>query len=777
MPGRLPLVVAIFLLAAGVAPAEGQLVLQPEAVELRGPLDRVQVLATLVQADARPCTTDVSWASADPGVVTAEDGYLVPRGDGTTTVTARLGSVRAGVVVRVTGMAQPRRVSFRREALPALVEAGCGQGACHGAAAGRGGFKLSLRGSDPDADFFAVARASFSRRVDRLTPTNSLLVRKGAGLVEHDAHPGLLPGQPPIEVLLAWIGQGALDDPAGTPRLDRIDALGAPADLLRGRDLQLAVRATDADGRQVDVTRLTTYQSSDPETAEIDRRGRVRFHKTGEVAVLCRHLDRQATVRLTYVEDRPDFVWAAPRPVNDVDRLVFAKLRKLRLPPADLCSDATFLRRACLDLGAFVPPPDMVRAFVADPDAKKREKLIDQLLDRGDFADFWARHWLDALGYNAGRIDPRGAAAYRRWLRGHLLRNTPFDVVVRELLTARGSTYDVGPANFYRHHREPADRAEAVAHVFLGVRLDCARCHAHPSDRWTPADHAGLAAFFARVRSRPDPADKKTPRPETVTVAGPDDRLWLAGWLTAKGNPYFARAVVNRVWSHLLGRGIADPVDDLRDANPSANDELLDALARDFVETKYDLKRLVRTIATSATYQLANTARPGTPDDTRYFSRAYPRRLTADQLADAIASVTEVADVFDGQPAGTRAIQVANDAGPMPWLGTLSRPARELACECDRPADNLASALHVLGGEGLQKKVQEPRNRLGRLLAAKASEREMTDDLFLAVFARLPTDKEREQVAAHLLAHEHKRSAWEDVLWALLNSKEFLFRG
>jgi len=775
MPGRLSLVAILF--TAGVASADSLLVLQPDAVELRGPLDRVQVLTTLVQADARPCTTDVSWASADPRVVTAEDGYLVPRGDGTTTVTARLGSVRASVVVAVTGMASPPRVSFRREALPALVAAGCSQGGCHGAVAGRGGFKLSLRGSDPDADFFAIARASFSRRVDRLTPTNSLLVRKGAGLVEHEAEPGLLPGQPTTEVLLAWIGQGALDDPAGTPRLDRIDVLGAPAGLLHGKELQLAVRATDADGRQADVTRLTTYQSSDPETAEIDRRGRVRFHKTGEVAVLCRHLDRLATVRLTHVEHRPDFVWAAPPPVNDVDRIVFAKLRKLQLPPADLCSDATFLRRACLDLGAFLPPPDMLRTFVADPDVKKREKLVDHLLDRGDFADFWARHWLDALGYNAGRIDPRGADAYRRWMRGHLLRNTPFDVVVRELLTARGSTYDVGPANFYRHHREPADRAEAVANVFLGVRLDCARCHAHPSDRWTPADHAGLTAFFARVRSRPDPADKKTPRPETVTVAGRDDRAWLAGWLTAKDNPYFARAVVNRVWSHLLGRGVADPVDDLRDANPSSNDELLDALARDFVETGYDLKRLVRTIATSATYQLASTARTGTPDETRYFSRAYPRRLTAEQLTDAIAAVTEVADIYEGRPAGTRAVQVANDAGPLPWLGTISRPARELACECDRESPTLASALHLLGSDGIQKKLQDPRNRIGRLLAAKLPEREMTDELFLATFARLPTDKERQQVAAHLLAREHKRSAWEDILWALLNTKEFLFRG
>jgi hypothetical protein len=800
---RLPVIVLVWLTLAGVSPAAevARLVVAPEQVELRGSLDRCQALATLEQDGSHDRTQTAVWSSSDLKVAIVEGGYIVPRGNGTATITVAVGTQRGSMVVTVRGLDTPALVSFRRDVLGALSAAGCNQGACHGRATGQGSFRLSLRGCDPDADFLAITREGRGRRIDPLDASASLLVKKGLGSGQAEGCRGFVPGTLPVAVVQAWIGSGAQDDPK-SPEVQRIQATPGERRLIAPeKEQQLAVRAILADNTERDVTRLSVYSSSDPEIAVVGPTGRVRFLKPGEVAILCRYLGKLHTVRVSYLDPKPGFVWQAPPEVNFIDKLVFAKLKQMELPPAELCPDNVFLRRACLDLCALQPTPEMVRAFAENNDPKKRQKLVEDLLARGDYADFWALHWLEDLHSSRNVLQMEGASAYRVWLRTHLRDNTPFDAVVRELLTASGPGHEVGPANYFRISRTPLDLAEMTGQLFLGSRLQCARCHDHPHDSWTQEEFAGLAAFFAQVKLTP----QKKPNSEAVGIGaasevtvpgkkqafaarfpggpvaqfapGEDRRVALAKWLTAKENPYFSRAIVNRVWSHLFGRGIIDPVDDMRPGNPAANEALLDALARDFADHNFDIKYLLRTIMASRTYQLSSMPHEASKEDTRYFSRNYQRRMTGEQLIDTISAVTEVPEKYEGMPAGTRAIQVPDPWGISPFLQIFGRPARETQCECAPHEANIAAALHLLNSDGIQKRLQDPRNRIGRLIAQKATDREITEELFLATFCRLPTMKEFDQVDGHVAKMANsRRQAFEDILWALLNTKEFIFR-
>jgi hypothetical protein len=804
---RILTVLFLCLAVTGAAPAaEGlRLVVQPQQVELRGSLDRCQVLATLEQDGPRDRTATALWSSADPKIVTIEAGLLTPRGNGTTVITAAVGSSRAAVAVTVGGMDAPPVVSFRRDVLAALSVSGCNQGACHGAEGGKGGLRLSLRGCDPAADFLTITRGNQGRRIDTQQPAASLLVTKGLSKVAASGCKGFVAGTLPVEVLLAWIAQGAPDDAKVAP-LHHLEVAPSERKLIApDKEQQLATRAVFNDGHQRDVTGLTVYTSSDAEVAVIDATGRVRFQKPGEVAILCRYLEKLHTVRLAYHEPKPGFAWEAAPEVNFIDKHVFAKLRKLELLPAELCSDAIFLRRVCLDLCALQPPPEMMRAFIEDPDPRKREKLVEQLLERGDHADFWALKWLDALRSSRGTLQVEGANVYRVWWRAHVRDNTPFDAVVRELLTAQGNGHTVGAANYFRGGRTPAELAEITSQLFLGTRIGCARCHNHPHENWTQDDFAGLAAFFARVKVVPDPAVMKKPRPEIVTLTASgemlhprtgkvvpprfpgglvpeiapdvDRREVFAKWLTTKENRFFARAIVNRTWAHLFGRGIVEPLDDMRASNPPANEELLDALADDFARHNFDMKHLLRTILASRTYQLSSLPHPLSKDDQRYFSRNYPRMMTPEQLIDAVSAITEVPEKYPDLPAGTRAIQVPDPWAANPFLQLFGRPAREPVCESPNREMNLATALHVMNSDNLQKKLQDPRNRIGRLIEKKASDREITEELFLATLCRLPKPNELDQVAAHVAKMGmSRRQALEDILWALLNTKEFMYR-
>jgi hypothetical protein len=772
----------------------------PATVVLDGPRGGCQLLIS--GRGAGGSVSDLTAAAeirVEANLVAIEPGgYLRPRRDGETMLTIRAGGHVTRVPVTVRGVGDPRPSGFRREVIAALAVGGCNQGACHGSPQGKNGFHLSLRGADPAADLLALTRDQFGRRADRNDPDASLVLRKGIGIDPHEGGVRWRRDGDAVIAVRSWLAGGMPDDPPMLPPIARLEVLPGPRVLSTSRQ-QVAVLAHFADGSTRDATRFTVFSSSDGAIADVSETGLVEFHGSGEVAILCRYLDALKAVRLTFVAARPEFRWNDPPENNAIDRHLFAKLRLMQIEPSGLCTDAEFLRRTSLDLTGSLPTPDTVRAFLSDSTADKRLKLIDRLLEAPGYADFWALKWADLLRVSRRSLQPKGALGLHEWLRTQLRANVPFDRVVRELLITRGSSASEPAVNFYRIGRDPQTLAETTALLFCGVRLQCAKCHNHPTERWTQDDYAGFAAYFARVRLRPDPnaggevmyldragevAHPRTgqptpPRPlggSPAPIAG-DRREALADWLLAPGNPFFARSVVNRAWYHLFGRGIVEPVDDFRDANPPASAELLDYLAGEFTAHGHDLKHLLRLIVMSRTYQLSSQTTPTNADDVKYFSHAIARPLTAEQLLDAVCDVTGLPEQFKGLPAGTRAVQLPDGEGNHPLLKSFGQPARELACECERDqAGTLPQALLLATGPTLNDKLRQPDNRLGRLLAANRPANEMLEELMLAAVGRPPRPAEIAALREHLAKSVDVRRAWEDVLWALLNSRDFLER-
>lgn len=808
---RFSLMLCLGLLAGAARAAAPATVprVQPERIDLSGPRDRVQ----LVVSGRGDLTATARYEAHPPGLVAVEGGLVRPLADGSGEIVVHA----AGHTIKVpfaSKASSSTAVSFRHEVIAAFNVTGCNAGACHGTPSGKGGLKFSLRGFDPETDFLTLTRDALNRRVNPLNAPGSLIVQKGAGKVPHEGGVKLKEGELPSRIVLDWIRHGLADDPKDLPAVKSLEVTPGPRVLYAPDNRQqLAVRARFTYGSSRDVTRLTVFSSSDDGVATVDGTGLVTFHRGGEVAILTRYLETVTTVRLTHVDSPEGFRWEAPAEHNFIDTHVFAKLKLLAIPPSGLSSDTEFLRRVTLDLLGVLPTPDEVEAFLADSSKDKRERLVARLLERPEYADFWSLKWADVLAGNRRAVQAKGAYLLHRWLHRHLSDNTPFDRVARELLTATGSTFLNAPANYYRNDRKvrpPDDLAQNTAQLFLGVRLSCAKCHNHPFERWTQDDYHGLAAFFARVRGEFDPLHPRLNRfnlgaldiqvarsgevihPRTgkpvapsfpggkpaVVKPGQDRREVLAAWLTAEDNPFFARAAVNRVWYHLLGRGIVDQVDDFRDSNPASSEELLDALARDFIRSGYDVKRLIRTILASRTYQLASSTTPLNRDDERYFSHTQVRLHSAEVLLDALSSASDVPEVFPGMKAGTRATQLPDgDVYKHPFLKAFGQPARETVCECERNGDtSLGHALHLVNGPTLKTKLAEPDNRIGRLLAAGRSDEQIVRQLYLATLSRPPSAEERAATLALIRDEPDRRKAWEDVLWALINTKEFLFR-
>ena len=788
----------------------------PPAVTLRGARDARQLVASGKYADGsvRDLTGVVEVTAEPAGIIDVQEGaYLRPRKNGTATVTVTAGGTVVRVPVAVSGMDAPSPVGFRRDVVAAMNVGGCNAGACHGTPSGKNGFKLSLRGFDPAADFLQLTREQFGRRTDKHNPTQSLLLLKGIGAVPHEGGQRFGATSVPGEVMTAWLAEGLKDDAATLPALKKIDVTPA-ARLMHapGKWQQLAVVATFADGAARDTTRLTVFSSSDPSIADVTPTGMVEFKRSGEVAILCRYLEELVAVRITYLEPRDGFVWPNPPETNYVDTLTFAKLKQMSIAPSGLCEDYEFVRRAYLDCVGRMPTGAEAKAFLADTSATKRARLIDDLVELPEFADFWALKWADVLRSSRKTIQVKGSYGMQAWLRGKFLANEPVDEIVREIITASGNSYTNPPANYYRIAKDPTALAETTAQLFLGVRMQCAKCHNHPFERWSQDDYYGMAAWFARVKTKPEPviggpppAKNKAAGAEVVYVAragevsqprtgqqmkpryigtgdadvkpGDDRRAVLAKWLTSPDNAFFAKSVANRVWFHLMGRGIVDPVDDFRDSNPSCNDELLAALAADFAKSKFDMKHLVTTIMKSRTYQLSAQPNDFNADDDKYFSHAVTKLLTAEQLLDAICDFTATPEKFAGLPAGTRAVQLPDGEVNHPFLKAFGQPARELACECERESDgNLAQALQLINGPTVNEKVRGATNRLGKLLAAKKSDDEVLSALYYAALGRPPFADEKAITLAHVAKRDDKRKAWEDVVWALINTREFLFR-
>jgi len=784
----------------------------PQTVTLSGARDARQLVVAGKYADgsARDLTAVVDATVEPAGVVDLQDGlYLRPVKNGTATVVVTANGSVTRVPVTVTGVDKPSPVSFRRDLIAAMNVGGCNAGACHGTPSGKNGFKLSLRGFDPAADFLQLTREQFGRRTDKHDPEASLLFLKGIGRVPHEGGQRFGATSIPGEMMLAWLAEGLKDDVPTLPSVKRVEVTpGARILKTPAKWQQLSVVAHFGDNSTRDVTRLTVFSSSDPSIADVTPAGLVEFKRAGEIAVLARYLEEMVSVRLTYLEPRDGFVWPNPPETNFVDTLVFAKLKQMSIAPSGLAEDYEFVRRAYLDCIGRMPTADEAKAFFADKDAKKREKLIDALVDMPEFADFWALKWADVLRSSRKTIQVKGSYGMQAWLRAHFLKNTPMDKIVQEIITSNGNSYANPPANYYRIAKDPTALAETTAQLFLGVRMQCAKCHNHPFERWSQDDYYGMAAWFARVRTKPEPGaakpqgqggaeviftarDGEVNQPRTgkqmkpryigtgdaEVKPGEDRRAVLAVWLTAPENAFFSKSVANRVWFHLMGKGIVDPVDDFRESNPSCNDELLDALAKDFAKNRFDMKRLVKTIMKSRTYQLSAQPNDFNKDDNKYFSHTVTKLLTAEQLLDAICDFTAMPEKFAGLPAGTRATQLPDGEVNHPFLKAFGQPARELACECERESDgNLAQALQLINGPTVNEKVRNPNNRLGQLLAAKKSDADVLADLYFAALGRAPFDDEKQIALDHVAKREDKRKAWEDVAWALINTREFLFR-
>lgn len=711
-------------------------------------------------------------------------------------------------------------VSFRTDVMAVLSKAGCNAGVCHGNLNGKGGFRLSLRGDDPAFDFAALSREQLGRRINLQQPDASLMLRKPTMLQTHEGGKRFEPDSPEYRVLRDWIAAGATDDAADSPALTRLEVEPTEVILIEPRlELSLQVTAHFADGTSRDVTRWAVYEASNDRIGmTVD--GRAEQLLPGESTILVRYLDHQQVVRVAVVAERPNFQSAGPAPANYIDALVFAKLRSLRMNPSGLCSDHRFLRRAYLDLLGKLPTADAARKFVADAAPDKRARLIDELLEQREFAVFWANKWCDLLRVEEKTLDRKGVANFRHWLEQSIADGKPLDAMAREIIAAQGSTYLNPPANLYRALRDPLDRGESIAQVFLGVRLQCARCHNHPFDRWKQDDYYDWAALFAPIdykvleNNRRDQNDKhefdgeqivywngarkfKNPRTgreaqarvlnsgDAKTTATDDRLATTAAWLASADNTMFARTQANRIWAELLGRGIVDPPDDFRTNNPPSNEALLTALADDLVSRGYDLRQMIRTIMQSSTYQLSCETNETNAGDEVNYSHAHPRRLNAEQLLDSVCGALDVHVKFNGYPAGTGANEVAGVHAIRPrdkkpsqadrFLTLFGKPPRLISCDCERSTEpTLNQAFEMLSGELLFGLLATPESLPATLVERKTDE--LIDELYWTLLSRAPSEVEVAELAALIDSTSDRRQAIEDVTWGLLNSSEFLLR-
>ena len=717
-------------------------------------------------------------------------------------------------------------VSFARDVMAVLSKAGCNLGTCHGNQFGKGGFKLSLRGENPDADFVTLTHEQVGRRVNTIRAEESLLLLKPTMSVPHEGGQRFAEDSPEYDLLRRWIAAGMPSTTRNEPALQSLEVTPLEQFVVEPADsVRLQAIAKFADGATRDVTRLACFDSSQP-IVSISVDGVVRRERFGEATVVVRYLNQQVPVRLAFLPARPGFVAQAPPPANFIDVQVFAKLHLLRMNPSDICDDTTFLRRASFDLLGIPPTAIEARNFAQDQRLDKRQRMIDELLTRPEFADFWALKWADLLRVEEKTLDRKGVATFHAWIRDSIATNQPLDVFVHELIVARGSTYEHPPANFYRAMRDPITRAETVAQVFLGTRLQCAKCHNHPFDRWTQTDYYGWANQFARVKyevlennrrdkndshefdgeqlvliadtgavehpgtGKPVPPSFLEPKADgrkPKAVLSPDRLLAVADWLTSPNNRRFAEAQVNRIWFHLLGRGIVDPIDDFRATNPPSNPALLAALTDEFVAHRFDVQHLIRTIMASRIYQLSSTPNDTNRDDESNFSRAIIRRLSAEQLADSFSQVLGAKLDFNGYPAGTRAAQLAGvrafrrrESGPSSGdqlLTMFGKPPRLQACECERADDpTLSQTFQLVSGPILNELLARDDNHLRDWLNAKSEPDALIEEIFWTILNRAALPTERAALKKYLANSDKHRANLEDVVWSLLSSPEFVLR-
>ncbi len=732
----------------------------------------------------------------------------------------RFGYVLAAIFACSAPASAADAPSFTTDVIPLLTKAGCNAGACHGKGSGQNGFRLSLRGFAPEQDYKWITREFSGRRIDRTKPEESLLLRKATGQTPHEGGRLFSPASREYELLLSWLKAGYPGPAKDEPKVSKLELTPASHVLKPGDAVQLVATATFADGTRRDVTWLTKFDSNDPAYLEVTPGGRAKALRNGASAVRAMYLTEVAVTVFAMPFDRPVDETRYQQTNNFVDTHVLAKLKELRIEPSDLCTDEEFIRRLFLDACGILPTASEVTAFVSDTDVKKREKLVDAVLARPEFTDYWALQLGDLFQNRRERDhDVRGVKGVRQfhdWLRKQVEANRAWDALARDVLTAAGSNTDNPAVGYYivtvgeQRHGENSEAPESIAQAFLGTRIGCARCHNHPLERYTQDDFYHFAAYFSRVKldrkeakngpttlsvSHPDQNQNKNPvgvsqprtgmfmkaqpldRTKRDVTPGDDPRAELSKWITDPANEYFTGAMVNRVWRHYLGVGLVEPVDDLRATNPPTNPALWKALNAEFVEKKFDLRALMRVILTSRTYQLSSATRQGNETDARFYSHYYARRLPAEVLLDAICDATGVPDRFDGYPVGVRAVQVPDPGSASYFLRAFGRSERVTACACERTGDvSLPNVLHLICGDTITGKLNTGSGWLAKRLKDEKDDRKLLDELFLRAYSRKPTAKEVATVAALLKDKDTPRDeVFRDLFWALLNSKEFLF--
>ncbi len=777
----------------------------PAKLSLQHVRDSRRLLVTGKTADGETVdlTGEAEFVPASKGVAVDENAFVTPLVAGATEVVVKVAGKTVEVPVTVGSMDE-RAVSFVREVMPVMSKVGCNMGTCHGAQAGKNGFKLSLRGYDPFYDYRALIDDVSGRRFNRAKPSQSLMLLKPTQAVPHEGGFLFEEDSRAYAVIKQWIAEGCKFEKATRPV--KIEVFPKEPVLERIGDAQRhVVIAHYDDGSTADVTRDAVFETTDFEVATVTKDGTMTAVRKGDAALLVRYEGRYATnpVFVTAAGGLPDYAWNDSPEFNYVDAHVNDKLKRLRSLPSGLCTDGEFVRRIHLDLTGVPPTPDVVRAFLDDetPTREKREKLIDELLDSPAYADHWSLKWADLLMANRKAITEKGVWAFRGWIRHQVETNRPYDEFARELLTANGNTFENPAANYYRVAREPKVVMENMTQVFLGTRFMCAQCHDHPFEKWTQTQYYELSAFFAGV-GRKKAADQQAEvvyrlgNPVAVVHEGTNQRVAasfpfehdgydaseevlrdrLADWLVARENPLFAKSIVNRYWSYFLGRGLIDPVDDIRVSNPPSNPALLDALVSDFVENGHDLKRLIRTIVTSHTYQRSYETNAFNAEDTVNHSHFVPRRLSAEQLYDAIVIATDSPANIPGVPVGFRATQIPDPAVKLPFLDMFGRPPRESPCECERTSEvSLKQTLNLVNGPTVANAVAHPQGRIAKLVAAKADRETIVDAIYVAVLCRRPTAEELARNVKYFETVGNDSEAAQDLVWALLNTSAFLF--
>lgn len=796
----------------------------PETIHLNGPEGRQTLLVQGKESDVYTGAVDeVTWSSSNSAVAEVKVGVVLAKGNGTATLTAVTAKGRATREVKVSGYEDAFAWSFNRHVLPVMTRQGCNMGSCHGAVAGKGEFRLSLRGYDPPKDFYTMTRQAKGRRIEKGAPARSLLITKPTMATPHKGGKRLTVDSREYRILAEWIAAGAVAPDSAETAIIHIEVLPELSVLKKGDKQRLLVTAIYEDGSRLDVTDWAKFASADETIALVDEEGNVEIIGNGEGAVSALYSSKVSLARFRspFPNQISSDVFSKAQRANFVDDLVLAQLEELQLVPSGRSSDEDFIRRAFLDTIGTLPTLEESTAFFTNVDPEKRSKLIDGLLKRDEFVDYWAYRWSDLFLVNGQLLRPDAVKSYYEWVRSGVAANLPWDEMARQVVTAKGGSLENGATNFYAVHQDPETMAENVSQAFLSLSIGCAKCHDHPLEKWTNDQYYAFANIFSRVRAKgwggdarngdgvrtlyveprgdliqPRTGKPQTPAPLDGDEIAPEDtadrREALADWLTDVENPFFARSITNRVWAAYFGRGLVDPVDDLRASNPASNGPLLDALSAHLVENKFDLKALMRTILMSETYQRSSEVLSENRDDTKYYSRYYPRRLMAEVLHDAITDVTITPAVFDKvalndgsfqetkfYEEGTRALELYDSAVKSYFLKTFGRNERQITCECERSNQpSMIQVLHLANGDTLNDKLSRKDGVIDEMLKAGMSNAELVETAYLKALSRRPNEEELKGLLEMIdgLKPDERRIAMEDLFWGLMTSREFLFQ-